>query len=130
MANEVRLSVPSSEESLYLFRTVVASIAARLEFSLDDIDDVALAVSEAAAFLSGEAGELSRMSMRVAAEGSLVEATLWTERQLSPWPPENAQDGLAWKILSALTDRAEFLTQPDGPGIRLVKKSSSAERLP
>lgn len=127
MTNEVKLSVGSTGESVYLLRTVVASIAARLDFSLDDIDDLTLAVSEAAAFLLAEATHLSRLSLRVAASGSRVEAVLSIDPSGVEWPPPNVRNGLAWKILSGLADEADFVHEAGGPAIRLVKNGSARE---
>lgn len=125
MHNEVKLWVGSSGESVYVLRTVAASLAARLDFSLDEIDDLTLAVSEAAACLLAEGKRSSRLSMRAGVSGQGIEAVLAIDATGVEWPPPNLESGLAWKILSALADRAEFVMENQGPGIRLVKNSSS-----
>ena len=48
---EVRLSVPAHGAFLSLIRTTSAAVAARLEMTIDEIEDLRIAVDEAAAML-------------------------------------------------------------------------------
>lgn len=130
MTSEVKLWVGSAGESVYLLRTVVASLAARLHFSLDDIEDLSLAVSEAAAFLLAEPEEGSRLSMRISSSESGIEAVLSVGGSGGEWPPWDFEKSLAWKILSALADQAEFVHGDEGPAIRLVKAGPRKEPRP
>ncbi len=129
MTHEVKISVGSTGESVYLLRTVVASLAAKLDLSLDDIDDLSLAVSEAAAFLLAEATQGSRLVMRISTSKSGVEAVLSIGSAGGEWPPADIENTLAWKILSALADQAEFVRDDEGPAIRLLKAGPQKERL-
>ena len=48
---EVRLRVPAHGAFLSLIRTTSAAVAARLELTIDEIEDLRIAVDEAAAIL-------------------------------------------------------------------------------
>lgn len=128
--NEVKLSVAATGESVYVLRTVLASLAARMDFSLDEIDDLYLAVSEAAAFLVNAGNEASRLNMRASSSRGGITAVLWIDGSSIQWPPPAAENGLAWKILSALTDEAQFVDEPEGPGIRLWKQGFDRDASP
>ena len=50
---QVRLSVPAHGAFLSLIRTTTAAVAARLDLTIDEIEDLRIAVDEAAAILLG-----------------------------------------------------------------------------
>src|SRR5688572_1419412 len=47
----VRLTVPAKPDFVHMLRALAGSAAARVDFTYDDLEDLALAVSEAAAYL-------------------------------------------------------------------------------
>src|SRR2546421_12657631 len=51
--SEIRLSVPARADYVHVLRSVIASVAAKLDFSYDDIEDLRLAVDETCAYLLG-----------------------------------------------------------------------------
>ncbi|MGH2689890.1 MAG: ATP-binding protein [Actinomycetota bacterium] len=123
---EALLVVPARSDLLSLLRAVVADLAARQGFSYDAIDDLRIAVSEAATFLLGAGSPASRLELRISPTSGGLEVDLSTDATAGAWPPSGADRSLAWQVLSALTDEAALVGDGGTPGLHLVKRSSPA----
>jgi len=97
---DVELRIPADSAYLAVLRTATAGLAARLDFTLDDIEDLRIAVDEACAMVLPQARDGSDLTCAfVLGDGSLsvsVSAECETPRQPS-------RDGFAWTVLNALT---------------------------
>lgn len=122
--SDVELYVPARPEFLHVLRAVAASVAARLDFTFDALDDLRLAVDEAASFLLAEEMNAERLGLRVQAADRSVVSTLWLEVHAEGWPNPERLDGLAWKVISGLSDKAEFLVEGSFPAIRMTKHNT------
>ncbi|MGI8426125.1 MAG: hypothetical protein ACR2FO_03575 [Actinomycetota bacterium] len=116
---EVTISVGPDAKFLPLLRTVAASVAARLDFSYDSIDELRLAVHEAGACLLSEGGIESRLKMKVKAEEEGLDITLSISGTAGRWPPPGLENTLAWKILAGLTDSVDFFVEDRLSAIQL-----------
>lgn len=121
MTPDVKLVVPARPENVRLLRAVAASLAARLDFTYDRIEDLRLAVSEASSTLLALPWEARILVLRVFATDERVTAVLCTDAEPGPdaWPPVEAERTLAWKLLSGLADTAVFEVGEEGPAVRL-----------
>lgn len=119
--DEVNLTVPARPEFVHLLRTVVASVAGRRGFSYDMIGDIRIAVDEASAFLLA-ASPASCLSVRVKPGATSMEVLVMSDAQPTVWPPPGAQQTLAWRVLSGLTDGAALLREGRAPALRLTKR--------
>ena len=106
----VELRLPADSAFVSVLRTTSAGLAARLDFTLDDIEDLRMAVGEACAIvLSG------------ASEGGDLCTEFWLEQRtmtirVSAASPEVALDpegDFAWQVLTTLASEAD-LEQADG----------------
>lgn len=122
--SEVELQVPARPDFLHVLRSVVASVAARLDFTFDALDDLRLAVDEAASFLLAEKMDASVLGLKVETAGDLVVSTLWLEAAPGEWPKPGSQDGLAWKVISGLSDTAQFVLDGPYPAIKMTKRNT------
>ncbi|MCA1708625.1 MAG: hypothetical protein LC808_37230 [Actinobacteria bacterium] len=52
----ISINIPASPEYLKVVRLVVSGLASRLKFTLDDIEDLKIAVDELSAYLTGAQG--------------------------------------------------------------------------
>ena len=122
--DQVTIRMPAEGAYLSVLRTATAGLAARLDFTLDEIEDLRIAVDEACGMLLAQAapgadlvcdftqGE-DRMSIAV--------STL----AVQPRPP--SRDTFAWTVLSALAGSADAWV---GPGdqvtvvLRKIRESS------
>ena len=121
--NQVTLTVPAQAEFLHVLRTVISSVAARQDFSVDSLDDLRLSVDEAGSYLLGL--KANSLTLKVQTGGSELVAVIGSDAEVSPWPPEGSEQRISWKILCGLTDDASFIQEEGGPAIRLVKRRAS-----
>jgi len=93
---------------------VKSSLAARLDFTLDDIEDLRIAVDEACAMLLSQAipGSSLECTFGLEADGMTITVSV---PSLSPRMP--SAETFAWTVLSALAGSVEAQT---GPGDRLA----------
>lgn len=123
----VRLSVPARAEFVHILRAVTGAVASHLPLSLDDVDDLRLAVDEACArllALNADARSLrldlrafpGRLEVVVAADGSAA------------WPPGGFEETLSWRVLGALVENVRFELWNGVPAIRIVKPTLEASQ--
>ncbi|MBE1487176.1 ATP-binding protein [Plantactinospora soyae] len=100
----VLLTVPADGGYLGVLRTATAGLAARLQFALDEIEDLRIAVDEACAMLLAVATRDAELECRfsVTDDALTVEVSVATTRG-SRLPAESS---FAWKVLTALTTSA------------------------
>ena len=94
---EVRL--PADGAYLSVLRTATAGLAARLDFTIDEIEDLRIAVDEACAMLLAQVVADTELHCRfsVAPPTLTVEVTAPTRDGRAP-----ARDTFAWTVLTAL----------------------------
>lgn len=100
-APEVRLSVPAHGAFLSLIRTTSAAVAARLEMTIDEIEDLRIAVDEAAAILLPLVADDRSVDVvfTLGEEALTISLSAPTDAALAP-----DQVGFGWTVLSALID--------------------------
>src|SRR5690349_21861172 len=119
MNDQVVLRLPAASAYLSVLRTATASLASRLDFTLDDIEDLRIAVDEACALLLPHATEGADLECVFdLAPGELtVAVTVPTDA-----PAPIAQDSFAWTVLNALVGEVTSDVTSDGVTVALVKK--------
>ncbi len=98
----VTLKVPAHGAFVALIRSAVSAMCARLDFTIDRIEDVKLAVDEAAALLLSDAEAESELQVSFtpdAPDGLRVALTAQTQHGRAP-----QRDGFTWTVLTALVD--------------------------
>ncbi|NUS74044.1 MAG: anti-sigma factor [Corynebacteriales bacterium] len=122
----VILQLPASSAYLSVLRTATAGLAARAQFTLDEIEDLRIAVDEACAMLLArelDAGEAPAPGDDLTCQFVLGE----TEIQVFVSVPAGnralpSRDTFAWQVLSALAGDVEASTKDDRLCIALTKK--------
>ena len=120
----ISLSVPARAEFVHVLRTVISGVGAAQDLSIDDIDDLRLAVDEASAHLLKLDPGASALRMDLEAQGAGLVVTVGIASDTSPNGPATDQF-LTWHILGALTDGAEAINEDFGPAIRFSKRRNS-----
>ena len=123
--SEIRLSVPARADYVHVLRSVVASVAAKLDFSYDDIEDLRLAVDEACAYLLGLRDGPHVLTLSITPQNHTVDVLASVDGVGTAEQPHGAQSSMVWHLLGALTDEARFEEMSGQPGIRF-KKSVAA----
>src|SRR5690242_4460174 len=95
----VTVKLPAVGAYLSVLRTATAGLAARLDFTLDEIEDLRIAVDEACAMLLSSAlpGASLDCEFEVLADALRISVTVDTDDGQQP-----SRDTFAWTVLSAL----------------------------
>jgi serine/threonine-protein kinase RsbW len=107
----VTLRVPANSAFVVLIRAAVSAMCARLDFTIDRIEDVKLAVDEAAALLLSDAPADTSLDVRFttdAPDGMRVEMTAPTVHGRSL-----ERDSFTWTVLTALVDEVVATVSAD-----------------
>jgi serine/threonine-protein kinase RsbW len=113
---DVSLRVPADGAYVSVLRSMTAGLAARLDFTVDDIEDLRIAVGEACALVLPEA----RPGADLVADFRLVPGTLEVRVGVPTSGPHSPDlDSFAWQVLTTLTSTADATTETDGDGSRV-----------
>jgi len=121
--SEIRLSVPARADYVHVLRSVIASVAAKLDFSYDDIEDLRLAVDEACAYLLGLREGPTSLSLTITPSGRTVDVLASVDGAEAADRAQTLQASMVWHLLGALTDEARFEESAGHPGIRFTKRA-------
>ncbi len=123
----VTVRLPAASAYLSVLRTATAGLAARLDFTLDEIEDLRIAVDEACAMLLAEAVpgtdlecefELTGDAMRIAVSVLTVSGT------------EPSRDTFAWTVLSSLAGDVDSSVAADDRVTVVLQKRRGAAGAP
>ncbi|MDP9242605.1 MAG: ATP-binding protein [Actinomycetota bacterium] len=121
---DVLVTVPARAEFMQLLRSAVGSIAARLDFTYETIDDLRIAVDEACARILSVPGEPTSLTLRITPMQDRIEVLASTDGKAEDWPPEDFEESLTAKILDALVDEVSFERVGRSPAVRVVKRAT------
>jgi serine/threonine-protein kinase RsbW len=111
--DRVEIRLPTDSAYLTVLRTATAAVAARLDFTLDDIEDLRIAVDEACALLLRHADPAGELLCTF----DVGEATLDIRMSVPAIAPRlPARDTFAWTVLSALAGHVDAGVEPAGDG--------------
>jgi serine/threonine-protein kinase RsbW len=123
-ADYVHVRMPAESAYLSVLRTATAGLAARLDFTLDEIEDLRIAVDEACAMLLAQAipGTDLECGFELGADQVTITVSVVAAQARMP-----ARDTFAWTVLSALAGSVDSRLGPgDRVAIVLVKRRESA----
>lgn len=117
----VTLAVPAQSVYAAVLRTTAAAIAARLDFTLDDVEDLRIAVGEASALLLDVASPDDQLDAKFTVSPELVDVTLSVP---STSGAATDTDSFAWQVLSTLTSRCGLSSDQGRSTITLSIRST------
>ena len=100
---DVELRLPADSAYVSVLRTTTAGLAARLDFPIDDIEDLRIAVGEASAMVLPEAAADTDLVCRF----HLAPGTLTVEVEVTAETADPDYDSFAWQVLSTLATSAD-----------------------
>ncbi len=106
----VVLRLPAAGAYLSVLRTATASLASRLDFTIDDIEDLRIAVDEACAMLLTQAlpGADLECSFELTSDAIRIDVSVLTLDGEQP-----SRDTFAWTVLTALAGEVDSSVDAD-----------------
>jgi serine/threonine-protein kinase RsbW len=123
--DHVTVCMPAEGAYLSVLRTATAGLAARLDFTLDEIEDLRIAVDEACAMLLSQA--IPGTNLECAFDLSADEMTI-TVSVTAAEPQIPARDTFAWTVLSALAGTVDSRLGDDDQVSIVLRKRREAPR--
>jgi serine/threonine-protein kinase RsbW len=124
MSDEVQLVMPADPEFLRLARVTAMGLASRLQFTIEEIDDLRIAIDELVFGLIGTKGRPGQVTMRY----SLLDSGLEVRGTgaFEDGVPTPGLTELSELILDAVADEHELSPDGDRPTFRLLKRRTAA----
>lgn len=117
---DVELKIPADSAFLAVLRTATAGLAARLDFTLDDIEDLRIAVDEACAMVLPQARAGSNLECAFYLGGDTLRVSVAAD---CDDPRQPSKDGFAWTVLAALTSSLEATVEGSRLTVSLARSS-------
>ena len=111
---EVELRLPAEGVYAAIVRTTAAGLAARLDFTIDEIEDLRIAIGEASALVIPQADPDTDLVCRFGLGPGSMTVELDAE---AIDEPEADRDSFAWQVLETLAD--EVSAGPSGGHFRI-----------
>jgi serine/threonine-protein kinase RsbW len=123
--DQVTVRMPADGAYLSVLRTATAGLAARLDFTLDEIEDMRIAVDEACAMLLTQAIPGSDLECRFSLGQDEMTVSV-SVSCLAPRVPSG--DTFAWTVLSALAGSVNAQVGPGDVLTIVLRKSRDSSR--
>jgi serine/threonine-protein kinase RsbW len=122
VSTTIRLAVPADPAWVVLVRTTATACCARLDFDVDRLEDVRLAVDEVAALLITQAQPGTDLACAFTPfDDGRLEIELRARSTQGALPPT---DTFAWAVLTALVD--DITTSVDAASVTVLLRTSRA----
>jgi serine/threonine-protein kinase RsbW len=121
---DVELRIPADSIYLAVLRTATAGLAARLDFTLDDIEDLRIAVDEACAMVLPQARPDSDLTCSFELQPTRLTVAVTAECEQPDLPD---RDSFAWTVLAALTNEVHADVSGDRLTVTLARGTSDAD---
>ncbi len=119
----VELQLPAEPAYLSVVRTATAGLAARLDFTLDEIEDLRIAVDEACALLLPDADAGEQLTCRFTLDDDELAIEVVTRSTTGRAP---SRDSFAWTVLTALAGEVEATADNGSVTVTLRKRRGAA----
>jgi serine/threonine-protein kinase RsbW len=119
----VVLRLPAAGAYLSVLRTATASLASRLDFTIDDIEDLRIAVDEACAMLLPQAVPGADLECRFELTDDAIDVRVGV---LTLNGQEPSRDTFAWTVLTALAGEVDSAVDADDRVVLTLHKRRDA----
>ena len=119
VSDVVELRLPADSAYLSVLRTATAGLAARLDFTLDEIEDLRIAVDEACALVLHDARANFPLVCRFTLEADCLQVAVEATTTGGRTP---GRDSFAWTVLTALAGDVDASAAGDGTVTLTLRK--------
>ena len=123
--DRVTIQMPAEGAYLSVLRTATAGLAARLDFTLDEIEDLRIAVDEACGMLLSQAAPGADLECDFTLGEDRMSIAVST---LAAQPRPPARDTFAWTVLSALAGSVDAWVGPGDKVTVMLRKIRESSR--
>jgi serine/threonine-protein kinase RsbW len=123
--DRVTIRMPAEGAYLSVLRTATAGLAARLDFTLDEIEDLRIAVDEACGLLLSQAAAGANLDcdFTLGPDSMTIAVSVLTQRAQLP-----ARDTFAWTVLAALAGSVDAWAGPGNKLTVMLRKTRELSR--
>lgn len=126
MPDTITITVPSDAGYVHILRQLTGGVAARLRLTIDDIDDLKLAIDEAASCLLIHLPDPSQITLALDVHHDSLRATISSDASSDAWPTPELLGSLSWKVIDGLVAGASAERDDGRPSIVLLKHTLDA----
>jgi len=120
----ITIKIPASPEYLQVVRLVAAGLASRLSFTLEDIEDLKIAVDELSAYITGANGRSGTLAVSFTLHGDRIQIRGVGEYTES-YDVRTDLTEFSRMILSTVADSAELSASDGTPAFSIVKSKTA-----
>jgi serine/threonine-protein kinase RsbW len=120
---DVELRLPAESAYVAVLRMTTAGLAARLDFTLDDIEDLRMAVGEACALVLEHAAPDGDLRATFDIEDGSIRVSVAADSAEDATPDENS---FGWQVLTALTSDVVTTVEDSQRWVSFTVRSSIA----
>jgi serine/threonine-protein kinase RsbW len=120
---DVELRLPAESAYVAVLRMTTAGLAARLDFTLDDIEDLRMAVGEACALVLEHADPAGDLHAGFDLQDGSIRVSVSTDSTSEAQPDE---DSFGWQVLTALTSDVDARREDNRMWLSFTVRSSIA----
>jgi len=122
--NDIELTLPADPVHVPVARALAADLAVRLDYDLDEVSDLRMAVDEACAELVAKASGSGRLRCVFSADAEVLRVTVSATTKDGTTPGQNT---FGWRVLTALVDEVTTWTDTGNVVyIQLIKRRLEA----
>jgi serine/threonine-protein kinase RsbW len=121
-ADIVELRIPAKAEWVAVARLAIAAVSSRLDFSVEDIEDVRLAIAEACTSVIKHAEPGEQIDIRCHATPSELTVDVRGGLAVRLRADVRSEDGLGIVIIQSLMDAVEYRAEPTGIVLQMSKR--------
>lgn len=128
MDPSISISFPARTEFVRVARLAATGVVSITDWTVDDVEDFRLAVSEACAHLLATPAAASTLTVQITLRGRDAEVFVRADSTASP--DEAASETLARDVVSALGENVSFESVDGSPAVRFTKRASQPSGAP
>jgi serine/threonine-protein kinase RsbW len=123
-AETISIKIPASPEYIQVVRLVAAGLASRLSFTLEDIEDLKIAVDELSAYITGAHGRSGTLAVSFTLNDDEIQIS-GTGEYTQRYELRTELTEFSRMILETVSDSAELSASDGKPTFSLVKSKTS-----
>ena len=121
--DSISIKIPASPEYLQVVRLVAAGLATRLSFTLEDIEDLKIAVDELSAYITGAHGRSGTLAVTFTLYDGRIQIE-GTGKYTEGYDVRTELTEFSRMILETVTDSAELSASDGTPAFSIIKNKS------